>query len=61
MTVKSTREYLSDCIALIETVKDNQILHGLGKLISEKEKTWARNNLKKDTIFLLKNYQSVLK
>ncbi len=61
-TGKTTKEYLADCIAFIEKVKNNQILHGLGELIeSEKEKAWVKNNLKADSTFMLKNYISVLK
>lgn len=61
-TGKTTKEYLADCIVFIEKVKDNQILQGLGELVpGEKEKTWVRNNLKADSIFMLKNYLSVLK
>ncbi len=59
---KTTKKYLSDCLIFVEKVKDNQILQGLGGLIeSEKEKMWLKNNLKNDTIFMLKNYISVLK
>ena len=59
---KTIKEYLADCLALIERIKDNQILQGLGELIdSEKEKAWVRNHLKTDTIFMLKNYLSVIK
>ena len=32
------KEYLIDCITAIEQVKDNQIMQGLGELISEKDK-----------------------
>jgi len=61
-TEKTTKEYLANCIAFIEKVKDNQIMQGLGELIdSEKEKAWVRNYLKSDTIFMLKNYMSVIK
>jgi predicted nucleotidyltransferase component of viral defense system len=61
-TGKTTKEYLADCVAFIEKVKDNKILQGLGELIEgEKEKTWVRNHLKADSIFMLKNYMSVLK
>lgn len=60
-TGKTTKEYLADCIAFIEKVKDNQILQGLGELVEgEKEKAWVRNHLKADSIFMLKNYLSVL-
>lgn len=60
-TAENTKEHLADCIAAIERVKDNQILHGLGELIDEKEKAWVKDHLRKETVFLLKNYQSVLK
>lgn len=61
-TGKITKEYLADCIAFIEKVKDNQMLQGLGELVdSEKEKAWIRNHLKADSIFMLKNYMSVIK
>jgi predicted nucleotidyltransferase component of viral defense system len=61
-TEKTTKEYLADCITFIEKVKDNRIMQGLGELIdSEKEKAWVRNHLKADTIFMLKNYMSVIK
>lgn len=59
---KNTKEYLADCIAFIEKIKDNQILRGLGELIDgEKEKAWIRNYLKADSIFMLKNYLSVMR
>ncbi len=56
---KSVKEYLSDCMRVIEEVKDNQILQGLGELLDEKEKAWAKNHLREETVFLLKNLQSV--
>lgn len=61
-TGKTTKEYLSDCIVFIEKVKNNQMLQGLGELVNnEKEKEWVRTHLKTDSIFMLKNYMSVLK
>lgn len=60
-TGKNAKEYLTDCVAHVEKIKDNQILRGLGELVgSEKEKMWIKTNLKSDTIFLLKNYQFVI-
>ncbi|HBU07495.1 MAG TPA: hypothetical protein DEB09_05440 [Candidatus Magasanikbacteria bacterium] len=58
---KSNTEYLSSCITIIETIKDNQMLRGLGELLNDKEKNWVKNNLKKEAIFVLKNYMSALK
>lgn len=60
-TGKSVKEHLADCISVIEKVKDNQILQGLGELINEKEKSFVKSHLRKETVFLLKNYQSVIK
>ena len=53
---RTIKEQLANCVVLIEQVKDNQILHGLGELISEKEKTWVKDKLRAESIFLLKNY-----
>lgn len=61
LTGKNLKEQLADCILLIEKINDSQIMHGLGELISEKEKSWVRNQMKADTIFMLKNYLSLLK
>lgn len=61
-TGKSVKDYFSDCIEVIESTKDNQILQGLGELLTgEKEKVWVKTHLRKEAVFLLKNYQSVLK
>lgn len=57
---KNTKTYLLDCIAAIEKFKDNEILQGLGELLDEKEKAWAKQHLKTETLFLLKNYQAAL-
>lgn len=59
-TNKTVKEYLADCISAIEKVKDNQILQGLGELLNEKEKAWVKTYLRKEVIFLLKNYMSVM-
>lgn len=61
-TGKTIKEHIADCIPVVEAVKDNEILRGLAELLlNEKEKSWVKNHLKKETIFLLKNYMSVLK
>ncbi len=59
-TGKDLKEQLGDCIAVIEQMKDSQILHGLGELLDEKEKVWVKAKLRDEAIFSLKNYQSVL-
>ncbi|MBZ1356212.1 MAG: nucleotidyl transferase AbiEii/AbiGii toxin family protein [Candidatus Nealsonbacteria bacterium] len=61
-TGKSVKEYLEECFLFIEKRKGSQMLQGLGELVGgEKEKEWIKKHLKADTIFMLKNYISVLK
>lgn len=60
LTGKDISSHIADCIAIIENIGDNEILRGLGELLSAKEKIWVKNNLRKETVFLLKNYQAVL-
>ncbi len=58
---KNTEKYLIDCIDFIKKIKDNQILKGLGELVnSEKEKAWIKDHLRNDSIFMLKNYLSII-
>ncbi len=60
-TGKTIKEQMANCIPIIEAVKDNEILRGLAELLpDEKTKAWVKTNLRKETIFLLKNYLSVL-
>lgn len=58
-TGKKIKEYLAECIVFVEKIKTNQILQGLGELLSPQEKLWVKNHLKDDTIFMLKNYISI--
>ena len=60
ITGKTLKRQLVDCIDIVETVKDNQIMRGLGELVNEKEKTWIMNSLREDTVFMLRNYLSVM-
>jgi len=48
------KDYLKKCIEFMESLIDRSILSGMGELLDEKQKTWAKINLKKDTVFLLK-------
>lgn len=61
ITEKSVKEQIKDCITLIEKVKDNEILQGLGELIDDAQKTWLKKHLRAEILLLLKNYMSVLK
>jgi len=61
-TGKTIGEYMADCIPVVEAIKDNEILRGLAELLpDEKSKAWVKAHLRDEVIFLLKNYQSVLK
>lgn len=50
----SFKNFLRQGIGLLEKMGDRRILAGMGELLSEKQKAWAKANLRKDTIFLLK-------
>lgn len=60
-TGKTIKEHIADCIPFIEAVNDNEILHKLAELLpDEKAKVWVKAHLRAETVFLLKNYMSVL-
>lgn len=46
--------FLVKCIDALEKMGDRGILSGMGELLDEKQKIWAKANLRKDAIFLLK-------
>ena len=48
------KSVLEDCIAMLEKMDNKHILDGLGELLTESQKDWARAKLKEDTTFLLK-------
>lgn len=48
------KELLEKCVVLSEKIESRNILAGMGELLDEKQKTWAKANLKKDVLFLLK-------
>jgi predicted nucleotidyltransferase component of viral defense system len=51
---KSFSEVINECIRRLEKMPNNRILDGLGELLSDSQKDWARTKLRSDTIFLLK-------
>lgn len=53
-TQMSFMGYLGKCIKFVESLTDRNILSGMGELLDEKQKAWVKNNLNKDTAFLLK-------
>ncbi len=48
------QDFLQICIYELEEMSNQNILSGIGELLDEKQKAWAKTNLKKETIFLLK-------
>jgi predicted nucleotidyltransferase component of viral defense system len=46
--------YMKKCIEFIDSLSDRNILSGMGELLDEKQKAWAKSHLRKDTVFLLK-------
>jgi len=56
---KEVVQYLQECVIFIEKIKSNQVLQGLGELLTPKDKIWVKNYLLSDTIFMLKNYISI--
>lgn len=47
------KDFLGKCIDLLEKMPDRGILAGMGELLDEKQKAWAKANLRRDAIFLL--------
>jgi predicted nucleotidyltransferase component of viral defense system len=48
------KDFLMKCIKELEEMNDNNILSGIGELITEKQKAWVRSKLKLETILQLK-------
>ena len=54
---KPLPDYLQDCIDAIENLPNKSLLDGLGELLDTEMKTFVRNKLRKETIFLLNFYK----
>lgn len=48
------KEFLKKSIKAIEIFDDRDILAGMGELLTEKQKAWAKTHLKEDALFQLK-------
>ena len=48
------KEFLKKCIKSLGELPERGILAGMGELLDDKTKNWAKKNLKKDLLFLLK-------
>lgn len=53
-TGMTLQEFLPLCIGILETKSDRGILSGVGELLDEKQKRWAKEKLRGETIFLLR-------
>jgi predicted nucleotidyltransferase component of viral defense system len=50
----SFAELIAQCVEQLEKMSDRHILDGLGELLTEAQKDWARAKLRTETIFLLR-------
>lgn len=48
------KDFLKECVGLIEKVSNQNILAGMGELLDEEQKVWAKARLKDDVLFQLK-------
>jgi len=53
-TEMSFKEFLQKCIGALEKLPDRGILSGMGDLLNERQKAWAREKLRTEVIFQLK-------
>lgn len=59
-TKEKFKTYLRKCLKAFEKVNETYILQGLGEVLEKEYKAWAKENLKKDLIFLMKYYLETL-
>jgi len=50
----SYADFLKKCIDVMEKFDDNNILSGMGELLTEKQKSWAKAKLKSEALFSLR-------
>src|SRR3990167_4657759 len=50
----SYAQFLKKCIAVMEKFDDNNILSGMGELLTGKQKAWAKAKLKSEALFSLR-------
>lgn len=48
------KRFLPKCIATLDAFSDRNILSGMGELLNARQKEWAKANLRKETISLLR-------
>lgn len=60
-TGRNVLEHMEKATKVVAEFDNSNILQGLGELLTTKQKDWAKNHLKKDLIFQLRNYADTLK
>ncbi|PIR44665.1 MAG: hypothetical protein COV10_03605 [Candidatus Vogelbacteria bacterium CG10_big_fil_rev_8_21_14_0_10_51_16] len=50
----SYTEFVKKCIEGLEKLDDSNILSGMGELLTEKQKSWAKAKLKSEALFSLR-------
>lgn len=50
------KDFVKKCIDMIEMVDENNLLSGLGELLSPKQKFFVKTRLKVETLYLLKSF-----
>jgi predicted nucleotidyltransferase component of viral defense system len=53
-TSLSMKHFLQKCIEMLDKMSDRGILSGIGELLDSKQKAWAKEKLRSETIFMLK-------
>ena len=48
------KDFVSKCIEKLEKISGRTILSGMGELLTEPQKDWAKAKLKTEVLFLLK-------
>ena len=51
-------DYMQECINMLNNLPDKGLLNGIGDLLDNKMKTFVRNKLRSDTIFLFNLYKT---
>ena len=47
------QKFLQMCIPMLEKMSDQNILSGVGELLTPKQKAWVKSNLRQEVVFLL--------
>ncbi len=56
----SLAEALGKAIEIIQHLPRNQIMHGLGDLVDQKQKVWVKEKMQEETLFSLRLYRETM-